>query len=169
MAPDPSSPSGPDASNLSNDSNAKPPGEHPESFGRFRILRLLGQGGMGLVYLADDPKRDRQIALKVLAREKADNPTLLKRFRSEALATRELKHPNIVGVYEAGSIGGQFYIALEFVDGTDVAQLIEARGRLLVRRALDITRQVALALSVAHQRNIVHRDIKPSNLLIRRD
>jgi serine/threonine protein kinase len=124
---------------------------------------------MGLVYLADDPKKDRQIALKVLARENAGNPTLLKRFRSEALATRELKHPNIVGVYEAGSIDGQFYIALEFVDGTDVAQLIESRGRLPVRRALDITRQVALALSFAHQRNIVHRDIKPSNLLIRRD
>ncbi|MFP6703749.1 MAG: protein kinase, partial [Planctomycetaceae bacterium] len=141
----------------------------PESFGRFRILKLLGQGGMGLVYLADDPKKDRQVALKVLAQEKADNQTLLKRFRSEALATRELKHPNIVGVYEAGSIDGQFYIALEFVEGTDVARLIQSRGRLPVRRSLDVTRQVATALSVAHQRNIVHRDIKPSNLLIRRD
>ena len=120
---------------------------------------------MGLVYLADDPKRDRQIALKVLAREKADNPTLLKRFRSEALATRELKHPNIVGVYEAGSIDGQFYIALEFVAGTDVARLIQSRGRLPVRRSIDITYQVALALSVAPQRSIVHRDIKPSNIL----
>ena len=163
MAAEPTPPSDPA------DNPAAPPGDHPESFGRFRISRLLGQGGMGLVYLADDPKKDRQIALKVLAREKADNPTLIKRFRSEALATRELKHPNIVGVYEAGSIDGQFYIALEFVDGTDVAQLIESRGRLPVRRALDITRQVALALSFAHQRNIVHRDIKPSNLLIRRD
>jgi len=163
MASDPSLPSGPDAN------HAQPTGEHPASFGRFRISRLLGQGGMGLVYLADDPKKNRQIALKVLAREKADNPTLLQRFRSEALATRELKHPNIVGVYEAGSIDGQFYIALEFVDGTDVGQLIQSRGQLPVRRALDITRQVALALSVAHQRNIVHRDIKPSNLLIRRD
>jgi len=163
MAPEPAPPSGPD------DSHATPSGDHPESIGRFRISRLLGQGGMGLVYLADDPKKDRQIALKVLAREKAGNPTLLKRFRSEALATRELKHPNIVGVYEAGSIDGQFYIALEFVDGTDVARLIESRGRLPVRRALDITRQVALALSFAHQRNIVHRDIKPSNLLIHRD
>lgn len=163
MAPEPVSSSDP----LSG--NGLPPGGHPESFGRFRISRLLGQGGMGLVYLADDPKRDRQIALKVLAREKADNQTLLKRFRSEALATRELKHENIVGVYEAGSIDGQFYIALEFVDGTDVGELIQSRGRLPVRRSLDITHQVALALSVAHQRNIVHRDIKPSNLLIRSD
>ncbi|MEE3284788.1 MAG: serine/threonine-protein kinase [Planctomycetota bacterium] len=141
----------------------------PDSFGRFRITRLLGQGGMGLVYLANDPKRARSIALKVLAREKADNETLLKRFRSEALATRELKHENIVGVYEAGSIDGQFYIALEFVEGTDVSQLIRTRGRLPVGRSLDITRQVALALSVAYRRNIVHRDIKPSNLLIRGD
>ena len=141
----------------------------PKSFGRFQIVRLLGQGGMGLVYLANDPKRDRAIALKVLASEKADNETLLKRFRSEALATRELKHENIVGVYEAGSIDGQFYIALEFVDGTDVSQLIRTRGRLPVGRSLDITRQVALALAVAHRRNIVHRDIKPSNLLIRVD
>ena len=124
---------------------------------------------MGVVYLADDPKRDRAIALKVLASEKADNDTLLKRFRSEALATRELKHENIVGVYEAGSIDGQFYIALEFVDGTDVSQLIRSRGRLPVGRSLDITRQVARALTVAHSRNIVHRDIKPSNLLIRAD
>ena len=141
----------------------------PQSFGRFRIQRLLGRGGMGLVYLADDPKKDRRVALKVLARDKASNETLLKRFRSEALATRELKHDNIVGVFEAGSIDGQFYIALEYVDGTDVARLIQSRDRLSVRRSLDITRQVALALSVAHQRNIVHRDIKPSNLLIRHD
>jgi len=142
---------------------------HPGSFGRFDINRILGQGGMGVVYLANDPKRDRAIALKVLASEKADNDTLLKRFRSEALATRELKHENIVGVYEAGSIDGQFYIALEFVDGTDVSQLIRSRGRLPVGRSLDITRQVARALTVAHSRNIVHRDIKPSNLLIRAD
>ena len=141
----------------------------PQSFGRFRIHRLLGQGGMGMVYLADDPKKDRRVALKVLAKDKANNETLLKRFRSEALATRELKHENIVGVFEAGSIDGQFYIALEYVDGTDVARLIQSRDRLPVRRSLDITRQVALALSVAHRRNIVHRDIKPSNLLIRAD
>ena len=141
----------------------------PKSIGRFRIHRLLGQGGMGMVYLADDPKKDRRVALKVLARDKANNETLLKRFRSEALATRELKHENIVGVFEAGSIEGQFYIALEYVHGTDVARLIQSRDRLPVRRSLDITRQVALALSVAHRRNIVHRDIKPSNLLIRTD
>ena len=141
----------------------------PQSFGRFRIHRLLGRGGMGMVYLADDPKKDRRVALKVLAKDKANNETLLKRFRSEALATRELKHENIVGVFEAGSIDGQFYIALEYVDGTDVARLIQSRDRLPVRRSLDITRQVALALSVAYRRNIVHRDIKPSNLLIRSD
>ncbi len=141
----------------------------PQSFGRFRILRLLGRGGMGMVYLAHDPKKDRQVALKVLASDKANNETLLRRFRSEALATRELKHENIVGVFEAGSIDGQFYIALEYVDGTDVARLIQSHDRLPVRRSLSITRQVALALSVAHRRNIVHRDIKPSNLLIRAD
>lgn len=141
----------------------------PESLGRFRIERLLGQGGMGLVYLAHDPKKDRQIALKVMAIEKADNPTLVKRFRSEAMATRELRHENIVGVYEAGSINDQFYIALEYIDGTDVGQLIASRGRLPIQRSLEIIRQTAAALEQANARGIVHRDIKPSNLLIRRD
>ena len=71
----------------------------PQSFGRFRILRLLGRGGMGMVYLAHDPKKDRQVALKVLASDKANNETLLRRFRSEALATRELKHETICLLY----------------------------------------------------------------------
>mgnify|MGYP001277320786 CR=1 FL=1 len=146
-----------------------PPSELPPSIGRFQVKRLLGQGGMGQVFLAHDPKKDRQVALKVLSRENAQNETLTKRFRSEALATRELKHSNIVGVYEAGTIAGQFYIALEYVDGTDVGKLIQSRGRLPVRRSLDITLQVARGLAIAHSRNIVHRDIKPSNLLIRHD
>ncbi len=151
------------------DSTSSTQRELPESFGRFRIERLLGQGGMGMVYLAYDPKKDRRVALKVMAREKSANPTLLKRFRSEALATRELKHENIVGVYEAGSFNDQFYIALEYIDGTDVSQLIVARGPLPVHRSLEIIRQTAAALEQAHSQGIVHRDIKPSNILIRRD
>ena len=141
----------------------------PGSFGRYQIERLLGQGGMGRVYLAHDPKKGRRVALKVMARETATNPTLLKRFRAEALATRELQHENIVGVYEAGSINHQFYIALEYIDGTDVSQLIVSRGPLPVQRSLEIIRQTAAALEQAHIQGIVHRDIKPSNILIRRD
>ena len=141
----------------------------PATVGRFRILKLLGTGGMGVVYQAHDPKKDRVVALKVLARDKASNPTLLHRFRSEALATRHLRHDNIVGVFEAGIVDGQFYIALEYVDGVDIAQLVQSRGRLPVPRSIDIIRQVTAALEHAFQQGIVHRDIKPSNLLIRRD
>lgn len=156
----------PDSSSPANQAGQPP---LPSTVGRFQILTLLGSGGMGVVYQAHDPKKDRIVALKVLARDKATNPTMLQRFRSEALATRHLRHENIVGVFEAGIVDGQFYIALEYVDGIDIAQLVQSRGHLPVPHSVDIIRQVTEALHHAFQQGIVHRDIKPSNLLIRRD
>jgi len=134
--------------------------------GRYELQRKLGAGGMGAVYLALDTELNRLVALKILPPEKAANPTLVKRFKAEAQAVAQLTHDNIVRVYESGEIDGYQYIALEYVEGTDVHRLVKKRGRLPVRRATEIITQVAQALDHAYQEGIVHRDIKPANLLI---
>ena len=135
--------------------------------GKYRLIKRLGSGGMGAVYLAEDTALGRKIALKVLPRDKARNPTLVARFEAEAKAAAGLSHDNIVAVYEAGGADGYLYIALEYVDGTDVFELVTKRGPLPVKRTIDIIRQVTSALDHAAERGIVHRDIKPANLLIR--
>ncbi len=137
--------------------------------GRYDIIKKIGQGGMGAVFLANDTQLKRQVALKVLPREKAENPILVKRFKAEAQAAAQLKHENIVAVHDAGEADGLLYIALEFIDGTDAHTLIAKRGPLPATRAMDVIRQVTLALQHAHEQKIVHRDIKPSNLLLRKD
>ncbi len=134
--------------------------------GRYEIKKKLGAGGMGAVYLALDPQLNRLVALKILPPEKAENTTLVKRFRAEAQAVAQLKHENIVQIYESGELDGYMYISLEYVEGTDVQRLIRKRGRLPVRRATEIIKQVTLALEHASESGIVHRDIKPANLLI---
>ena len=134
--------------------------------GRYTIIKKLGQGGMGTVFLATDTQLRRQVALKVLAKEKAENPTLVKRFKAEAQAAAALKHDNIVAIHDAGEADGLLYIALEFVDGTDAHTVVARRGPMPAKRAMDVIRQTTLALQHAHEQKIVHRDIKPSNLLI---
>jgi len=124
---------------------------------------------MGTVYLALDTELNRTVALKVLPKEKAENPLLVKRFKSEAQSAAQLKHDNVVTIYEAGQVDGLLYIALEYIEGTDVQQLLDRRGCLPAKRTIEIVKQVARALRHAHKQGIVHRDIKPSNLLIRRD
>jgi len=148
---------------------SQPGGAFPATLGKFTLVRKLGQGGMGAVYLASDNTLKRSVALKVLSREKADNPTLKKRFQAEAQAAASLKHENIVSIFETGEIDGQLYLALEFVDGTDASNLVLRRGTLPVKRSIDVVRQVALALRHAATQRLVHRDIKPGNILIRRD
>lgn len=137
-----------------------------KQIGRYAILKKLGQGGMGTVFLANDTQLRRQVALKVLPREKAENPTLVKRFKAEAQAAAQLKHDNIVAIHDAGEADGLLYIALEFIDGTDAHSVVAKRGPMPAKRAMDVIRQTALALQHAHEQKIVHRDIKPSNLLI---
>ncbi len=141
----------------------------PKTIGKFQLIRQLGAGGMGAVFLATDLRTNRTVALKVLPRDKAQNATLVKRFRAEAQAAANLEHENIVRVYEADEADGYLYISLEYVDGTDVDQLLKKRERIPVKRSTEIIRQVASALQHAHEQNIVHRDIKPSNLMIRKD
>lgn len=137
-----------------------------ETLGRYQLKRKLGAGGMGAVYLALDSQLNRLVALKVLPPDKAENEILVKRFKSEAQAVAQLRHENIVQVYESGETEGYHYIALEYVEGTDVHRLIKKRGRLPVRRATEIITQVAQALDHAEKKGIVHRDIKPANMLI---
>jgi len=124
---------------------------------------------MGAVYLAHDEVLNRQVALKVLPRDKAENPILVRRFKSEAQAAAHLDHPNIIAVHDAGEANGYLYIALEFVDGTDLANMVAKRGVLPVKRSLEVIKQATLALQHAAEHKIVHRDIKPANLMIRRD
>ncbi|MFN0198471.1 MAG: protein kinase domain-containing protein [Planctomycetaceae bacterium] len=163
-------------SNVSDKSNkpgssGKSPGSEfvNNKLGKYRIEKKIGAGGMGAVFLAVDVELNRTVALKILPREKAQNPTLVKRFKSEGQAAAVLRHQNIVTVYEAGEADGYLYLALEYVEGTDVHNLVAKRGVLPVKRSIEIIRQLCRALQHAYEQNIVHRDLKPSNFLIKRD
>ncbi|MDP7277528.1 MAG: protein kinase [Planctomycetaceae bacterium] len=145
------------------------PSSHPQRIGPYAIVRLLGSGGMGSVYLASHQDTGQTVALKVLGQQHMADPHLLQRFQLEARAAQQLTHPNIVAVYEAATVDEISYIAQEFVDGIDIERLLQQRGRLTPARCLDIVRQVARALHHAHQQGIIHRDVKPSNLLITSD
>ena len=150
-------------------SSSKPEASDPKRLGKYVLEKRLGTGGMGTVFLAVDSDLHRTVALKLLPKDRAANPTLVKRFKSEGQAAARLEHDNIVKVFEAGQIQGQLYLALEYVDGIDVLELTRKRDVLPVRRSIEIVRQVAAALQHAAEKKMVHRDIKPSNILIRKD
>lgn len=144
--------------------------------GHYRLLDVLGQGGMGTVYRAEHLQLRRLVALKVMARTVEGNPRLLHRFYSEARAVARLQHPNIVTCFDAGRAarsgpGGlvRDYFVMEFIPGQDLYALIREKGPLTPHRACDLFRQVADALSEAHKHGLVHRDIKPSNILVTPD
>ena len=148
-----------------------PPQSVPEMkmLGKYQIEKKLGAGGMGTVYLARDTQLKRVVALKVLSRDKAQNPTLVRRFQAEAQAAAQLRHDNIVAVYDSGEADGYLFIAMEYVEGQDLFEMVQRRGVTPVKRSIEIIKQVAAALQHAYEQNIVHRDIKPSNLLIARN
>ncbi len=136
------------------------------TLGDYTILRELGRGGMGVVYLARDAALDREVALKVLQPRLASDPEFEKRFIREARTAAKLDHPNIVQVYSAGRAGDVLYIAMQVVKGETLDAVLKARGPLPAREAVDIVRQAALALQAAHDASLVHRDIKPNNIMI---
>ncbi|MEX0714932.1 MAG: serine/threonine-protein kinase [Planctomycetaceae bacterium] len=145
------------------------PAEGRKMLGKYELKRKIGAGGMGAVYLAVDTQLKRTVALKILPRDKGNNPLLVRRFHAEAQAAAQLRHDNIVTVFEAGEADGYLYMALEYVAGTDVQALVGREGPLGVARSLEIVKQAARALRHAYERGIVHRDIKPSNLLVSED
>jgi len=133
---------------------------------RYRLGERIAGGGMGSVYRAVDESLGRQVAVKVLRRELAAEPTYLERFRREARASAALSHPGVAGVYDYGELGGSAFIVMELVEGETLAERIVARGRLPWTEAFAIGEQVARALAAAHANGLVHRDVKPGNVLV---
>ena len=134
--------------------------------GRYELLRHIARGGMADVYLARDELLDRQVALKVLFPEFANDPNFVERFRREAQAAANLNHPNIVGIYDWGQERGTYYIVMEFVEGRSIADVLRSTGPLHPDRAAEIAVDVAAALGTAHAAGLVHRDVKLGNILI---
>ncbi len=137
--------------------------------GRYRLVELLGQGGMATIYRATDAQLGREVAVKVLHPEYGRDPDFVARFKQEAQAAASLSHPNIVGVYDFGTDAVGPYIVMELVDGEDVATLLARNGPLPPRQAARLAAEVAHALAAAHARGIVHRDVKPGNVLVSSD
>jgi serine/threonine protein kinase len=142
------------------------PASLPEHFGRYRILKPLGKGGMGSVYLAHDSQLDRQVALKVPHFTQDDGPDVLERFAREARAAAALSHPNICPVYDVGAIDGVHFVTMAYVPGRTLAELLEGGKALPGKPAAAVVRKLALALAEAHKHGIIHRDLKPSNVLV---
>ena len=140
----------------------------PEKVSHYRILDKLGAGGMGVVYLAEDMKLGRKVAIKILSHEYTTNKDRLNRFDQEAAAASNLNHPNILTIHEVGDDDGRHYIATEYIDGVTLRRKL-AGTHLEAPEILDIALQVASALEEAHSAGIVHRDIKPDNIMIRRN
>jgi uncharacterized protein (TIGR03067 family) len=136
--------------------------EHP----RYRIVELLGQGGMGAVYKAQHLLMDRLVALKVINAELLGNPAAIERFRREVKAAAKLTHPNIVTAYDAEQAGDSHFLVMEFVEGQSLARLLAEQGPLPVAQACEYARQAALGLQHAFEKGMVHRDVKPANLML---
>ena len=133
---------------------------------RYQLLRKVGDGGMAFVYEAKDKSLNRIVAVKVLRPEFGDDEDFLKKFRREAEAIASVSHPNIVSIYDVGEDRNVNYIVMEFIDGKNLKDIIRSEGILDEYTALEITKQIAKALSLAHRKGIIHRDIKPHNILI---
>ena len=132
----------------------------------YRIEERIGRGGMGLVYRAEHLNLRRRAAIKIIAPELADAPGFRERFNREARIAAALQHPNIVTVYDAGEEDGLLYLAMQYIEGSDLSTVLRSQGRLRPYRALDVCRQVAAALDAAHSQGLIHRDVKPANVLI---
>ncbi|WP_129726812.1 Stk1 family PASTA domain-containing Ser/Thr kinase [Ectobacillus funiculus] len=136
---------------------------------RYKLLKVIGGGGMANVYLGHDVILDREVAVKILRLDYSNNEEFIKRFHREAQSVTSLSHPNVVNIYDVGEEDGIYYLVMEYVPGQTLKQYIQQQGMLSVRESLDIMEQLTSAMAHAHHFEIVHRDIKPQNILIRDD
>ena len=134
--------------------------------GRYRIFGLIGKGGMGEVYKADDLELDQTVALKFLPEELSKNEELLRRFRGEVRNARQVSHRNVCRVFDIGETEGLYYITMEYIDGDDLSMLLRRIGRLPSDKAVDISREICMGLAAIHKAGILHRDLKPANIII---
>src|ERR671911_1082595 len=132
----------------------------------YRIEERIGRGGMGLVYRAEHINLRRGAAIKIIAPELAEASGFRERFNREARIAAALQHPNIVTVYDAGEADGVLYLAMQYIEGSDLAAVLRSQRRLRPYRAIDVCRQLAAALDAAHAQGLIHRDVKPANVLI---
>ncbi len=133
--------------------------------GRYEILEILGQGGMGAVYKVADREVDRIVALKVIRPEMASNPEILARFKQELLLSSQVTHRNVIRIYDLGEAQGVRFITMEYVEGETLQRIVKQRGKLDIAEAVDIMEQVASGLAAAHREGIIHRDLKPANIM----
>ncbi len=133
---------------------------------RYRIIGLLGRGGMGEVYRADDLRLGQPVALKFLPDNLGRDPVRLAQFHNEVRTARQVSHPNVCRVYDIGESGGLLYLSMEYVDGEDLATSLRRIGRFPEDKAADIARQLCAGLAAAHQRGVIHRDLKPANVML---
>ena len=138
------------------------------SFGKYTGLELIARGGMGEIYRAQHPTLGCPVAIKILPKYLAENEAAYRRYDHEAQAIAQLKHPNIVGMYEYGTMDGMPYIVLEYIDGQSLSEILKQRGLLSLTEALPLFKEIASALDYSHAVGVVHRDIKPSNVMIER-
>jgi len=133
--------------------------------GRYEILQLLGEGGMGAVYKAQDRELDRPVALKLIRPELASNPSILARFKQELLLSRQVTHKNVIRIFDLGDADGVKFITMEFVEGRDLRALIQEKKKFSPEEAVEIMQQVCQALEAAHSVGVIHRDLKPQNIM----
>jgi len=134
--------------------------------GRYRILGLLGRGGMGEVYRASDLILNQPVALKFLSQAGHASDAALARFRNEVRIARQVSHPNVCRVYDIGMVEGLHFISMEYIDGEDLDSLLRRIGRLPQDKAIEIARRICMGLAAAHERGVLHRDLKPANIMI---
>ena len=150
-------------------SNSQPGSRVGSWFGPYRLTRLLGRGGMGEVYEAEDTRKGRIVALKLISPEFSDDPMFRARMQREAGAAGRLTEPHVVPIHDYGEINDQLYLDMRLIDGANLAAVLKRTGPMSPPRAVAIVRQVAAALDAAHANGVTHRDVKPENILITGD
>src|SRR5262249_43968357 len=135
----------------------------------YVLLDLIGQGGMGRVYLAQDTRLSRRVALKILSPERVNNPRAIARFQREARVGAQLQHENLVRIYDFGESSGRYYLVMEYIEGKTIGTLISESGPMPPATAVRLVRQVAMGLEHAHKKGLIHRDVNPYNILVTHD